>query len=102
MKKNKIGIIIGATILNIPISIGISLLIHCKLKNIEFNLNVLKEIALDKNYLLLFLLCYILLETIIIAFLTMNRRNSFESSVNKITNKIETPVAIGQRTTRNS
>lgn len=102
MKKNRIGIIVGTTILNIPISICLSLLIHCKLKGIDVNFNVLKEIGFDKNYMILFLLIFVLIETMIIAFITMSKRNSFESSVNKITNKIETPVAIGQRTTRNS
>ena len=102
MKKNRIGLMIGATILNIPLSIGVSLIAHCKLKGIDVDLNVLKEIGFDKNYLILFLLIFVLLETMIIAFVTMNKRNSFESSTNKITNKIETPVAIGQRTTRNS
>jgi len=98
LKKHKIGIIVGTAILDIPISFGLSLLIHCRLKDIDINSNVLKEIGFDKNYLILFLLIFILLETMVIAFVTMSKRNQFESNVNKITDKIATPVAIGQRT----
>ena len=97
MKKKVTSLIVGTVILYIPVSICLSLIIYCKLNNINIKFNVLREIGFDKNYLILFFL--ILLELIVVTAISMNNRNSFKSKVNKITSEIETPVAIGERTT---
>ena len=57
MNKKKIGIIAVLSILNIPISIYLSAMIHTKLANIEFS-----QIVVDKQLLLLFFLVYVLFE----------------------------------------
>lgn len=96
--KNKI--IIGAilTIVNIPISLFLTMIIHLKLTNVEMIINIdrFKEIVIDKQYLMLFLFVFLLFEIMVIVVSCMNNKNVFESSVGKITSKIKTPVAIGQ------
>lgn len=79
------------------VSIVISIILHTTLKQIDIqNLNLLKEIVSSKEYLMLFLLIFGIIETFIIAISFMNNKTSFESSVNKITNNISTPIAVGQ------
>ena len=60
MNKKKIGIIAVLSILNIPISIYLSAMIHTKLANIEFS-----QIVVDKQLLLLFFLWKLLIEIFI-------------------------------------
>ena len=45
MRKRKIGIIAFLSILNIPVSIVFSTIIHSKLSNIEFS-----QIVIDKHF----------------------------------------------------
>ena len=60
MNKKEIGIIAVLSILNIPLSIYLSAMIHAKLANIEFS-----QMVVDKQLLLLFFLVYLLFEVII-------------------------------------
>ena len=61
MSKRKFGIIAVLSILNVPLSIYLSAIIHTKLTKIEFS-----EIVVDKQLLLLFFLVYLLLEIVVI------------------------------------
>ena len=73
MRKRKIGIIAFLSILNIPVSIVFSTIIHSKLSNIEFS-----QIVVDKQILLLFFLIYMLIETTIIILFGFGSKNVFE------------------------
>lgn len=96
--KNKIITGTILTILNIPISLFLAMILHLKLVNTDFIISIdrFKEIIIDKQYLMLFLFILLLFEILILAVISMNNKNVFESSVGKITNKIKTPTAIGQ------
>ena len=91
MRKRKIGIIAFLSILNIPVSIVFSTIIHSKLSNIEFS-----QIVVDKQILLLFFLIYMLIETTIIILFGFGSKNVFESGVVNITDKLKTPEVMGQ------
>ena len=91
MRKRKIGIIAFLSILNIPVSIVFSTIIHSKLSNIEFS-----QIVVDKQILLLFFLIYMLIETTIIILFGFGSKNVFESGVVNITDKLKTPEEMGQ------
>lgn len=79
------------------ISIVFATIVHTMLRKINIqNFNIFQEIVVDKEYLKLFLLIFGIIETFIIAICFMNKKTSFESSVNKITNNISTPMAVGQ------
>lgn len=78
-------------------SIVIATILHTMLRQIDIqNFNLIQEIVSSKEYLTLFLLIFGIIETFIIAISFMNNKTSFESSVNKITNNISTPIAVGQ------
>lgn len=80
------------------ISIVISIVLHIILKRIHIqDFKLLKEIVLSKEYLTLFLFVFGIMETFIIASILINNKNTFESGLNKITNNISTPVAVGQK-----
>lgn len=91
MRKRKIGIIAFLSILNIPVSIVFSTIIHSKLSNIEFS-----QIVIDKQILLLFFLIYMLIETTIIILFGFGSKNVFESGIVNITDKLKTPEVMGQ------
>ena len=91
MRKRKIGIIAFLSILNIPVSIVFSTIIHSKLSNIEFS-----QIVVNKQILLLFFLIYMLIETTIIILFGFGSKNVFESGVVNITDKLKTPEVMGQ------
>lgn len=91
MKKNKFKIIFLFSIFNIPISFVLSRVIHCKLSNIEYS-----QMVVDKQYLLLFFLLYVMIEILIIGLFSMNNRNTFTSEVVSITDKLKTPEIVGQ------
>ncbi len=91
MNKKKIGIITILSVLNIPLSIYLSSLIHTKLAKIEFS-----QIVVDKQLLLLFFLIYLLVEVIIIMLFSLEDRNVFQSGTVSITNKLKTPEVTGQ------
>ena len=91
MRKRKIGIIAFLSILNIPVSIVFSTIIHSKLSNIAIS-----QIVVDKQILLLFFLIYMLIETTIIILFGFGSKNVFESGVLNITDKLKTPEIMGQ------
>lgn len=91
MNKKKIGIIAVLSILNIPLSIYLSAMIHTKLANIEFS-----QIVVDKQLLLLFFLVYLLFEVIIFMLFGLESKNVFKSGTVSITDKLKTPEIMGQ------
>lgn len=91
MNKKKIGIIAVLSILNIPLSIYLSAMIHTKLANIEFS-----QIVVDKQLLLLFFLVYVLFEVIIFMLFGLESKNVFQSGTVSITDKLKTPEIMGQ------
>ena len=90
IKKKWIVIGILSTI-NIPFCYFISRYIHCKLLKINID-----EMIVDKQFLLLFLLLFSLLEIMIIVLFSMNNGTQFKSEIVKITDKIKTPEIVGQ------
>lgn len=91
MNKRKIAIITVFSILNIPLSIILSCLVHSKLANITF-----PEIVVNKQLLLLFFLVYLLIEVLIIMLFGFNSKNVFQSNTVNITDKLRTPEIMGQ------
>ena len=91
MNKKKIGIIAVLSILNIPLSIYLSAMIHKKIANIEFS-----QIVVDKQLLLLFFLVYLLFEVIIFTLFGLESKNVFQSGTVSITDKLKTPEIMGQ------
>ena len=91
MNKRKIAIITIFSILNIPLSIILSCLVHSKLANITFS-----EIVVNKQLLLLFFLVYLLIEVLIIMLFGFNSKNVFQSNTVNITDKLRTPEIMGQ------
>lgn len=91
MNKRKKGIIAILSILNIPLSIYLSTMIHIKLAKIEFS-----QIVVDKQLLLLFFLIYLLFEVIIFMLFGLSSKNVFKSGTVNITDKLKTPEIMGQ------
>lgn len=92
MMIKKKWIVIGIlSIINIPFCYFLSRYIHCKLLKINID-----EMIVDKQFLLLFLLLFSLLEIILIVLFSMNNRTQFKSEVIKITDKLKTPEIVGQ------
>lgn len=91
MNKRKKGIIAILSILNIPLSIYLSTMIHIKLAKIEFS-----QIVVDKQLLLLFFLIYLLFEVIIFMLFGLGSKNVFKSETVNITDKLKTPEIMGQ------
>lgn len=91
MNKRKKGIIAILSILNIPLSIYLSTMIHIKLAKIEFS-----QIVVDKQLLLLFFLIYLLFEVIIFMLFDLGSKNVFKSETVNITDKLKTPEIMGQ------
>ena len=91
MNDRKKKIIILLSILNIPFSIFLSVIIHTKLSNIP-----LSEIVFNNQLLLLFSLVYLLVEVAIIMLFGYGSKSVFQSEVNSITDKLKTPQVMGQ------
>lgn len=91
MNKKKISIIAILSMLNIPLSIILSAIIHTKMAKIEFS-----QIVVDKQLLLLFFLLYLLVEVIIVMLFGFGSKNSFQSETVSITDKLRTPEIMGQ------
>lgn len=91
MISKKIKIIGILSVLNIPFCIWISRFIHSKLLNINMS-----DIVIDKQFLSLFFLLFILLEVAIIMLFGMGSKNVYESEMIKVTDKIRTPARVGQ------
>lgn len=89
--KKKYGIIAVLSILNVPLSVVLSMIIHSKLTNIEYS-----NIVINKQIALLFILIYLLIEVIIFILFSYKNKNIFESQVTNITNKLKTPEVVGQ------
>lgn len=97
MKKNKLIVGIIASIINIPISTILAGLVHIQLSKIAIPKSIydFQKIVVNEKFLPLFFLMFTLFEVLIFAMLTINK-NSYESEIEKITDKIKTPKAIGQ------
>ena len=91
MNKRKFGIVAVLSILNIPLSIYLSAIIHTKLAKIEFS-----QIVVDKQLLLLFFLIYLLFEIVFIMLLGFGNKNVFQSETVSVTDKLKTPEIMGQ------
>lgn len=91
MNKKKISVIAILSIMNIPLSIILSAIIHTKLTKIDFS-----QIVVDKQLLLLFFLLYSLVEVIIVMLFGFGSKNSFQSETVSITDKLKTPEIMGQ------
>lgn len=91
MNKKKISVIAILSMLNIPLSIILSAIIHTKLTKIDFS-----QIVVDKQLLLLFFLLYSLVEVIIVMLFGFGSKNSFQSETVSITDKLKTPEIMGQ------
>ena len=95
MNKVKIIAIVIFSLFLLPLSWAISVFIHCKLKYIEFTFNSVKNIEICKELVLLFFLIYFLCVIGVIILFSMEKE-SYSSEVDKITNNIVTPKAVGQ------
>lgn len=86
------------TILNVPLSIYLSTVAHLKLTKADttVSIEIIKQLLNDNQYRTVLLLCFFLLEIIIIAFFYTNNKNTFQTSTNTITDKIQTPAIMGQ------
>lgn len=89
MNKKKIGIIVFLSLINIVFSIFLSATIHARLMKIEYS-----QIVVNKQFLLLFFLTYLLIEVVIIILFGSN--SIFQSQSISITNKLKTPEVMGQ------
>lgn len=95
MNKVKITIITISSLFLLLLSWIISVFIHCKLKYIEFTMKSINNIEICKELVLLFFLIYFLSIIGFIALLSRGKEG-YKSEVNKITNNIVTPKAVGQ------
>ena len=95
MNKVKIIPIVIFSLFLLPLSWAISVFIHCKLKYIEFTFKSVKNIEICKELVLLFFLIYFLCVIGVIILFSMEKE-SYSSEVDKITNNIVTPKAVGQ------
>ncbi|MDO5556673.1 MAG: type IV secretory system conjugative DNA transfer family protein [Clostridia bacterium] len=86
------------TIINIPLSIYISAIVHLKMTNQSLNLNIeiIRTIIKDNQYQRLLMLCLLLTEVIIIVLLYSNSRTAYKTDTVRITNKIKTPIIAGE------
>lgn len=91
MNKRKFGIVAVLSILNIPLSIYLSAIIHTKLAKIEFS-----QIVVDKQLLLLFFLVYLLFEIVFIMLFGLGNKNVFQNETVSVTDKLKTPEIMGQ------
>lgn len=91
MNKKKYRIMAILSLLNIPISIFLSAIIHSKITKIEFS-----QIVVDKQLLLLFFLVYLFVEVVIIMLLGFENKNVFQSGTISITDKLRTPEIMGE------
>lgn len=70
--------------------------IHCALSHITFSLEMVTKIVLEKELILLFFLSLILCIMTLFILFSLGNHNYMKSDVNKITNNIVTPKAVGQ------
>ena len=70
--------------------------IHCALSHITFSLEMVTKIVLEKELILLFFLSLLLCIITLFILFSLGSQNYMKSDVNKITNNIVTPKAVGQ------
>ena len=70
--------------------------IHCNLKHITFTFELIRNIEIVKELVLLFFLCLIFCFVSLVIIFTLGRNNYMESDVDRITDNIVTPKAVGQ------
>ena len=96
MKKERIISFLIFSIFCIPLSWLMAVFIHCNLKHITFTFELIRNIEIVKEMVLLFFLCLMFCIVSLIIIFTLGRNNYMESDVDRITNNIVTPKAIGQ------
>ena len=96
MKKEKIISFLIFSIFCIPLSWLKAVFIHCNLKHITFTFELIRNIEIVKELVLLFFLCLIFCFVSLVIIFTLGRNNYMESDVDRITDNIVTPKAVGQ------
>ena len=96
MKKEKIISFLIFSIFCIPLSWLMAVFIHCNLKHITFTFELIGNIEIVKELVLLFFLCLIFCFVSLVIIFTLGRNNYMESDVDRITDNIVTPKAVGQ------
>ena len=96
MKKTKIISFIIFSIFCIPISWIFAVLIHCTLSGIIFSFDMIIKITIVKELILLFFLSLIFCILALIILYSLNDNSYMKSEVDRITNNIATPKAVGQ------
>ena len=96
MKKEKIISFFIFSIFCIPISWVMAVFIHCTLKHIKFSIEMVTNINFEKGLILLFFLSFIFTIISLAIIFLLGNNSTMKSEVNKITNNIVTPKAVGQ------
>ena len=96
MKKEKIISFIIFSIFCIPVSWIMAVFVHCNLKHITFTFELLKTIEIGKELILLFFLCLLFCLLALFVLFVLSKTNYMQSDVERITNNIVTPKAVGQ------
>ena len=96
MKKERIISFLIFSIFCIPLSWLMAVFIHCNLKHITFTFELIRNIEIVKELVLLFFLCLIFCFVSLVIIFTLGRNNYMESDVDRITDNIVTPKAVGQ------
>jgi type IV secretion system protein VirD4 len=96
MKKEKIISFFIFSIFCIPISWVMAVFIHCTLKHIKFSIEMVTNINFEKGLILLFFLSFIFSIISLAIIFLLGNNSTMKSEVNKITNNIVTPKAVGQ------
>lgn len=96
MKKEKIISFIIFSIFCIPLSWIMAIFVHCNLKHITFTFELIKTIEIEKELILLFFLCLLFCLLSLFILFVLGKTNYMQSEVDRITNNIVTPKAVGQ------
>ena len=96
MKKEKIISFFIFSIFCIPISWIMAVFIHCTLKHIKFSIEMIININCERGLILLFFLSFIFSIISLLIIFSLGSNSTMKSEVNKITNNIVTPKAVGQ------
>lgn len=96
MKKEKIIAFIIFAIFCIPLSWIMTVFVHCNFKHITFTFELLKTIEMERELILLFFLCLLFCLLALYILFVLGKTNYMQSEVDRITNNIATPKAVGQ------
>ncbi len=96
MKKEKIISFIIFSIFCIPLSWIMAIFVHCNLRHITFTFELIKTIEIEKELILLFFLCLLFCLLSLFILFVLGKTNYMQSEVDRITNNIITPKAVGQ------